>query len=228
MPIQELTVNPTVSKCIPFPTIRAPTPLVFAILHERVSIVKYFIHDKKASLLVSVGGFLPIHYASAVGNFEILEDILSTEEGEKQINIQHQYLYTPLHLAVANSHLKCVLLLLKKGAFTNFSHYQQIPPSQNTPLHLCAKLQDTRIAEALLSKGASLQFTNSNNETPLDTCKAFNNQKMLNYFTKVSENPSLVRPFSELCDEYLDDERKKMKDQLEEMRKKLEESGIKL
>ena len=222
MPIQELTINP-VAKCIPFPTIRGPSPLIFAILHERVSIVKYFIHEKKASLMVGVDGFLPIHYASAVGNFEILEDILSTEEGGNQVNIQNNDFYTPLYFAVAHSHLKCVLLLLKKGAFTNFSPYQNVPQSLNTPLHICAKLQDTTIAEALLSKGADLYLENSMKETPFDTCKAFNNQKMMSYFTKVLQNQSIVRPFSELCEKYLDNETTKLKQEIDDLKQQLKE-----
>ena len=226
MPIQELTINP-VAKCIPFPTIRGPSPLIFAILHERVSIVKYFIHEKNASLMVGVDGFLPIHYASAVGNYEILEDILSTEEGENQVNIQNNDFYTPLYFAVAHSHLKCVLLLLKKGALTNISKFTNLPQSLNTPLHLCARLQDTTIAEALLSKGASFSIVNSMNETPFDTCKTFNNQKMMNYFIKVSQNPSLVRSFSDLCDIYLDNETTKLRNELEELKKKFNELNSK-
>ena len=216
-----------VSKSVPFPTIRAPTPLVFAILHERVQIVHFFIHDKKANLNKPVDGFLPIHYASAVGNYDILADILSTEDGIKQVNMPHKYLYTPLHMAVAHSHLKCVILLLKKGASPNFTSSYEPPITLNTPLHLCARLQDTKIAEALLAKKANLDFVNAKKETPINTCQAFNNQKMLEYLLKVKEDPSIVRDFSELCDEYLNDDRKKMSEEIEQLKKLLEKNGIK-
>ena len=178
--------------------------MIFAILHERVSIVKYFIHEKNASLSVPVDGLLPIHYACVVGNFEILNEILSTDEGSQQVNIQNQYLYTPLHMAVSNSHLKCVILLLKYGAVTNFAGFnQRIPESGNTPLHICARLSDTKIAEALLSKGASLKITNSYNETPIEMCKKFGNEKMGNYFQSIKENPSLIKPFPDIYEKYI-------------------------
>lgn len=92
LPAFEIPVKPP-SKRVPFPLIRGPTPLVFAILYERTDIVKYLLVEKHANLTAQVNGLYPIHYASIVGKLDIMQIILETAEGREQINLLNDYIH---------------------------------------------------------------------------------------------------------------------------------------
>ena len=228
LPLHDIPVNP-MSTRVPFPTIRGPTPLVLAILHERTDIIEYLIKEKHASLEFKVGGLAPIHYACIIGNIDIIDIIITA--GNQSINcleMQNDFLYTPLHLAAANNHIKAVLYLLKKGAQPSINHLQNKPESKNTPLHVAMRGNDTTIAEALISKGASIKEANALGEIPKKTAEYFNNKVMYDYLDKVEKNEIAVRPFDELCRTYLDNSAsesetvKKLTQQVEELTSRLE------
>ena len=228
IPLHDIPVNP-MSTRVPFPTIRGPTPLVLAILHQRTDIIEYLIKEKHASLEFKVGGLAPIHYACIIGNTDIIDIIINAgNQTNNCLEMQNDFAYTPLHLAAANNHIKAVLYLLKKGAQPSISQLKTKPESLNTPLHVAMRGNDTAIAEALISKGASTRDTNALSETPKDTAKFFNNKVMYEYLDKVEKEEIAVRPFEELCRTYLDNSAsesetiKKLTQQVQELTSRLE------
>ena len=89
---------------------------------------------------------------------------------EHYINQQTEDFSTPLHIAVSNSNINTVLILLNEGAEPNMTN-----SNGNTPLHLSAKFKDVTIAHILLTFNASINFINNNDFNPLDYATFLNN-----------------------------------------------------
>jgi len=85
MPLKEIPITKD-NKSSLISSIRGPTPLILAILYERVEIVEYMIEKKGASLSISVNGLFPIHYACVVGRIDILSIIIKNSKDRTEIN----------------------------------------------------------------------------------------------------------------------------------------------
>lgn len=200
LPTVDLKVVP-VSKKIRIPTLRGPTPLIFAILCEQTEIVKYLIERKKARMDIAVDGLLPIHFACIVGLKSIVEMIL--DKAPEQINSKNALGYTPLHIACSNEHLQIVLMLIKRGAAVNC-----IAHNGNTPLHVAMRNSDTRIAEVLIA--ADDNVVDVRNRPPQnayahDLAGLFNNDKMVKFMKSILSCEVEVPIFEVLYVKYSED-----------------------
>ncbi|KAK6166700.1 hypothetical protein SNE40_023334 [Patella caerulea] len=83
------------------------------------------------------------------------------------INCQSVTGYTPLHLAVMNSHYDITQLFIEQGAVLDVSNHKNL-----TPLHLACFLQHKQIIQILLEHGANVHKTDMNGDTPLILCCA--------------------------------------------------------
>ncbi|KAG6453882.1 ankyrin-1 isoform X2 [Manduca sexta] len=67
-------------------------------------------------LALAHDGESPFHLAAALGNLNIVNEILSVVDIKNNINIKNMHSQTPLFKAVDNGHTNCVIKLLKCGA----------------------------------------------------------------------------------------------------------------
>lgn len=192
-----------------------PTPLIYAILCEQVDTVLYLITRLRASLEVKMNGWYPIHFAAAVGNYEVLFNIFRIEGTENEVNKMCDDGSSPLHIAVGNNQLKNTLILLVEGCDPNAQDGKG-----NTPLHLCARVKNMVIAKALLSMNAKLGVPNFTKETPLSICKMYKNNDAAKYIEDVSTKKVkraslqsvLRRELPELADDDDEDEEEEISD----------------
>ena len=73
------------------------------------------------------------------------------------------YTETPLHIAAANGHIKCLEILLKNGADVR----SQFGEKKSTALHLAAEDDSLECVKLLLDAGADINSRNVDNQTPL-------------------------------------------------------------
>lgn len=208
-----------VSKKIRIPTLRGPTPLIFAILCEQTGIVKYLIEKKQARLDIAIDGLLPIHFACMVGIKEIVELILNREPA--YLNSKSAIGYTPLHIACANEHLQLVLMLIKQGATISSS----IAQNGNTPLHVAMRNSDTKIAEVIIAADDQvLEIKNRQGQWAIDIAKMFQNEKMVAFILNILRGEVDVPIFEVLYVKYNEglESREVMADVVERLSRKLE------
>lgn len=171
-----------------FPSIRRPTPLIYAILCHQLNIVK---------LLFSLGADLkksdenpilwhPVHYAAAVRDTEILDFILTNAPKEIEAETK-DHKATPLHFAVTANNANMVALLLLRGANANHANV-----NNETALHMSMILFDSEIASLLLAFGAKLDSKNSRGLTPLEIANQRENKQMQKFLENYSSNPKII------------------------------------
>ncbi|XP_072948321.1 transient receptor potential cation channel subfamily A member 1-like [Epargyreus clarus] len=90
-------------------------------------------------------GETPIHSAAALGNIDVLTEILSVAKQRDFINCQNEEGETPLFKAIVNGHLECVTALLNEGASIKIT----LPGDVNV-LHVAAEYGHTDILKFLL------------------------------------------------------------------------------
>lgn len=162
----------------------------------------------------------PIHYASIVGNKEIIEIILSKSNVEinrltEPFGVSSSAFYTPLHIAASNENLQAVLtLLIHKAKADDVSN-----KNRNNALHCSMRNTDLRIAEALLSYDTNLIFQeNKNVKRPLDLAALFHNEPMHSFLLDVLNLVYKILPFESIYLKYSDtkdiDEKQKVTDQV--------------
>jgi ankyrin repeat protein len=200
-----------VSKRIRLPSVRDPTPLVFAILCEQPEIVSYFLARKNARLDLDVDGFFPIHYACLVGIPAIVRAFLDASAAE--LTRPNSFGYSPLHIAAANQHLQVVLMLLKLGAPVS-----RVAQNQNTPLHVAMRNDDTKIAECLIAVDDHLLTArNVQNESPLDIATRFGNELMVEFLQRILTFKAAVPLFEVLYLRYVEEEKARASEEVIDM-----------
>jgi ankyrin repeat protein len=188
-----------VSEKIRIPALKGPTPLIFAILCERVDIAKYLLETKKARLDVPVEGLFPIHYACIVGVTEIVKLILNASPTE--LNRPTELKYTPLHIAAANEHLQTLLLLLKLGA----DPAVQAEVNGNTPLHVAMRNEDTKVAECLIAAHTELLVEkNTGGQFALDLARQYGNAKVVAVLERLLRRETTLPMFEVLYLKYVE------------------------
>ncbi|XP_063628997.1 transient receptor potential cation channel subfamily A member 1-like isoform X1 [Cydia splendana] len=100
-------------------------------------------------------GETPIHSAAAIGNIEVLSEILSLAKQSKFIDCQNDEGETPLFKAITNGHVACVRALLKDGAAID----KTLPGDINV-LHVAADHGHLEILKCLLEYDQSYQMLN--------------------------------------------------------------------
>ena len=189
------------SSNVQIPTLRRPTPLVYAICCECEKTAQYLI-DLGADVTTPVLGWHPIHYAVLMEAESVIEKILriapeevnATTEGQKS---------TPLHIAASGPQRLC-RELIEWGAQVNAQN-----ANGETAVHmLCGNMgQEYKIGK-LLSAGADLSLKDRNGMTPRDVAVEKGNKAALDVIEECEkerwkEHPDrvLTHTGSELEDE---------------------------
>ncbi len=120
--------------------------------------------EKNPGLLGSFSndGFTPLGLACYFGHHEIA-DFLIKKGAQINIASKNGFEVTPLHSAVAGSHLAIVKLLLDNGANPNAEQIAGI-----RPLHAAAHKGESEIVELLLKNGADPNARNEEGKTAAD------------------------------------------------------------
>ena len=104
-------------------------------------------------------GRTPLHYASEVGNFEVVQYLLSRGSN---LNAQTNIGSTPLHVASENNQRAIAELLLRRGADVNALD------KRGAPLHLAINRGAFDVVETLINYGADVNASKLfSEETPL-------------------------------------------------------------
>ncbi|XP_073962846.1 transient receptor potential cation channel subfamily A member 1-like isoform X2 [Choristoneura fumiferana] len=101
-------------------------------------------------------GETPVHSAAALGNLEVLNEILSLAKQKKFIDCQNDEGETPLFKAIKHGHAECVRALLNEGAALDIT----LPGDVNV-LHVAADYGHYDILKYLLEYEESLNMINS-------------------------------------------------------------------
>ena len=121
-----------------------------AVREGDLAAVKRLVEEKPGLVnLKDTSGAIPLHYAAAVGQKEIVELLL--EKGA-DINAETFNGDTPLHWAVFSGQKPIVELLLNKG-----SHINIWDKFGNSPLNTAVRCGHTEVVNLLTAKGAALE-----------------------------------------------------------------------
>ena len=190
------------SKQCPFPTIRAPTPLVYSILCEQPELLDYLLRVKSPDLSVRVNGWAPIHYAACTGSHRCLEILLSYKYTQVNIDMpvvepvgvtrQEKMATTALHIAVTNKRHAAALLLTQDLNPPKFdengqpvdsatvelrspANAKQMSTYGNMPLHIAARQNDWDMCQILLHASGmeAVDMRNKQNKTAVDIAREF-------------------------------------------------------
>ena len=97
--------------------------LHYAIKNNHLEVAQDIIMKKRVCCCGKTNdNFNIIHLAADVGNPRLMSLVLSQPESFNLVNEPNKYRGTPLHLAAGKGHLKCVELLLDKGAMIHRCH----------------------------------------------------------------------------------------------------------
>ncbi|XP_013781256.1 ankyrin-1-like isoform X2 [Limulus polyphemus] len=102
---------------------------------------------------------MPVHYASELGNPEVLAMLL---KAGCRVNVSDSESVTPLHLAVCRGHEEVTEMLLKAGSRVNSK-----TSDKSTALHVAASRGFPTIVDMLLNSGAKIDVLDSSDRTPL-------------------------------------------------------------
>ncbi len=137
-------------------------PLIFAIQHKNIEIIKLLLNHKDIDVNVKDNdGYTPLMAAVQQHNTEIVKLLLNHKNID--VNIQNRNGYTPLMVAVQQKNIEIIKLLLNhKNIDVNIQSRDG-----STPLHYINGL-DTKAVEQLLSyKNIDINVQNNNGDTPL-------------------------------------------------------------
>lgn len=179
-----MTPIPNKANLFRFPTLRRPTPLIYAICCHELEIVQQLV-GIGADITQAVYSWHPVHYAAAVRDLAILNYILSV--APKEIEAETDHKATPMHFAIAANNLEMVVLLLSKGADVLHTN-----SNGDSPLHMSMILINPQITKILLAFGAQADATNNKGQVPADIAKERNIAPMLAFLEELEQNPKLI------------------------------------
>ncbi|XP_039749502.1 transient receptor potential channel pyrexia-like isoform X2 [Pararge aegeria] len=108
-------------------------------------------------------GETPIHCAAALGDLDVLNEILSVSKQKDFIDCQNEEGETPLFKAILFGHLKCVDLILNEGASIKLTM-----PGDVNVLHVAAELGHVDILKHLVEYNDGIAEDMINNLTTAD------------------------------------------------------------
>ena len=137
---------------------------------SKLAVVKYLLGQKLSINDIDYVESTALHFCAALGNGDIID--LLIKEGANP-NVFDAEALTPLHLAINNGHMSCVVSLLNNWAKVDLSDTDVIDPQERyeverivsvpgaslylakrgTPLHVACSTNRTEIAEYLVDKG---------------------------------------------------------------------------
>lgn len=175
------------SKCCPFPSIRAPTPIVYTILCEQEELLQYLIDTKAPDLSVTVNGWAPIHYAAATGSYKCMEVLLKHEFIQQNVDMpviernkptSEEKRSTALHIAATN-HCHAQAILLTQESF---------PPSE---IDLAGKSVDPERPEAEIHQGANVTQMSAYGNMPLHIAACQNDWDMCQILLHANDDSTI-------------------------------------
>ena len=190
------------SKKCPFPSIRAPTPLIYTILCEQDELLKYLLEVKRPDLSIKVNGWAPIHYAACTGSHKCLELLLKCEYIQRNIDMPVDEPSgaqrvpnsgtTALHIAATNRRHAAALLLTQDLPFPEYDDngdkmddrdsfieaYMPANPVQmsaygSMPLHIAVRQRDWDMCQIILHASHDPTVRNSQGKTAKDIAREF-------------------------------------------------------
>ena len=102
--------------------------------------------------------FTSVHIAAREGNSEVIKHLLSYRANINTIDITG---LTPLHYAINNGHISCVILLLEAGCVVNSRN------GDVSPLHFATVNKNDEIVSKLIEYGAKFNAQDSDGKSPL-------------------------------------------------------------
>lgn len=163
------------------------TLLHYAVLRNRVDIMKFLIKNGASVKIQDNQGTSPLHVAAFKGYFEICKLLL--EQGAS-INLQEYRGLTPLHIAIRMGNFEICKLLLDQGASVN-----QQGDEGYTPAHMAAIAGQIAILNLLIEKGADVDLVDKLGYTVLAKAKIFNPQNY-NEVKQIITHQSSISKFS--------------------------------
>lgn len=118
---------------------------------DRIFIINLIINNKILDILnkKDISGRLPLHYASELGKFQIIQLLASINETLENLNILDYDSMTPLLLAISKQHFNTTKTLLELGADPSPTNSEQSP--QYLPLNYACYIGNYQIVELLLT-----------------------------------------------------------------------------
>jgi ankyrin repeat protein len=183
----------------PFPAIRAPTPVIYAILCERPDLLQYLLTTKKPNLSIRINGWTPLHYAAITHSHKCLEMLLKYEYIQENIDTPTEDSGVPtvpgrgttaLHIATSNRRHAAVFLLTQPLPIPEYDGQgmkienrspgdQSYEPANalglsapgNMPLHMAAYLGDWDLCQIILHAADDPTVKNAAGKTPADIAR---------------------------------------------------------
>ncbi|XP_051949418.1 histone-lysine N-methyltransferase EHMT2 isoform X2 [Xyrauchen texanus] len=136
------------------------TPLLEAIVNNRIDVVKYLIQSGACVYHAEEDGSTGLHHAAKLGNLEVVTLLLST--GQVDLNAQDSGGWTPVIWAAEHRHIDVIRALLNRGANVTIQDKEM-----NVCLHWASFAGSVEIAELVLNAGCPLSSVNLHGDTPL-------------------------------------------------------------
>jgi hypothetical protein len=204
----------------PFPSIRAPTPLIYSILCEQDEILFYLLTTKRPDLSIRVRGWTPLHFAACTVSHNCLQLLLKFEYVQHHIDeaVDEPMTHVPqgqgttaLHIAVTNRRHPAALLLTQDLPLPEYDLLgQKVEPSAdrelfpsadalqmsahgNMAIHIAAYQRDWDMCQILLHAADDGTVRNNDGKTPADIARE---KKFVELAEKLEQND--VEPIDDL------------------------------
>ncbi|XP_069466569.1 nuclear factor NF-kappa-B p100 subunit [Ambystoma mexicanum] len=142
------------------------TPLHLAVITKEKRLVEFLLQAGADPTLLDRSGNSVLHLAVQAGDDEMLSILLKylTTSTMHLLNEPNYHGLFPIHWAVKTKSMKCLDLLVSKGADVNAAERK----SGRTPLHLAVDMENLNIATYLVKKlGADVNVRTFAGDTPL-------------------------------------------------------------
>jgi hypothetical protein len=217
----------------PFPTIRAPTPLIYSILCEQPDLFSYMLTSKTPDLSIRVNGWTPLHYAAITESHKCLEILLKYKYIQENIDLPVEDSGVPnasgrgataLHIAASNRRHAAVLLLTQTLPPIEFDGHGVkieirspndpiyepanalgVTAHGNMPIHIAARLGDWDLCQIILHATEDPTVRNTAGKTPAEIAREYRYDRLA---SQLEGND--VEPIENLRLRYLADEERKI------------------
>lgn len=160
-------------------TLPSVRPLIVAITHNKLSIVKMLLEYRVDINMPSRDGLTPLHLAVSKNATDIVILLLNKQYRCQTIHYMHDGL-TPLLLACSHNNFQMVNILIQHGATVN-----QVGEDGQTALQYACEQDNIDIVKLLLDKGAEICTKGQQGPSPLDIAKKEIHEILVKYNTKV-------------------------------------------
>ena len=155
----------------------------------------------KECLTIFGDNFLPdedgntvLHQAAEFGCINIMKLLASADY---DLDVQNNYLYTPLYIAVRHGNVEIVLLLISNNANPNFQDR-----FGNTMLHLAAEFGYVKIMKILMPLVDNLNIQNKLQRTPLAMAVYNGNVEIVKLLISENADPNIADTFGKTPYDY--------------------------